>query len=199
MNEPTRITSVGLAPFAEKHFLAQGKKSAMISAPIQGFLDFVNEQLVQGSATECGSKMDFCRYIFLLNFTEARPSHMRIDNSNAQWLRSTYEARTENELPVLVRWLDLPVPSPAATLLMLIVYSREQLLKEAEHSKESVPDAPWSIISIMAMNEVNVPPMPPITMMRNALGVAEGGNGVELNKQDYAEAVEYWTQHAMVR
>lgn len=171
----------------------------MIDAPIQWFLDFVNNAIQEGKTVEQASKMDFCRYIIVPNFTNARPSHMRIDNSNAQWLRSAYEARTERELPVLVRWLDLPVPPPPADLLLLILYSHEQLLKEAEHSKETVPDAPWSIISIIALNEAVVPPMPPITIMRNALGIEEGGNGEALDKNGYAEAVAYWNQFAMVR
>ncbi len=193
------VKSIGLAPFAEKHFLTQGKRTAMISAPIQGFLSFVNEGIEKGNVMEVPSSMDFCRYLFIPNFTDARPSHMRIENSNAIWLRSAYEARTERELPVLVRWFDLPIPAPVAEYLMLIVYSKDQLLKEAEHSKEVVPDEPWSVISIMALNTTEVPPMPPITIMRNALGMEEGGNGKALDKQAYAKAVEYWDAHAMVR
>lgn len=193
------VTSIAIAPFAEKNFLSEGKRKAMINAPIQGFVDFVNSVIESKQVIERSSNMDFCRYLFVPNFTDAQPSHLRIENSNAQWLRSAYEARTEKELPVLIRWFDLPVKLEPAKMLMLILYSREQLLKEAEHSKEAVPDAPWSVVSILALNEVVVPPMPPITIMRNSLGVTEGGNGVPLNRVDYEQAVAYWNEFAMVR
>lgn len=39
----------------------------------------------------------------------------------------------------------------------------------------------------------------PITIMRNALGREEGGSGVPLDKQKYAEAVEYWEKHAIIQ
>lgn len=39
-------------------------------------------------------------------------------------------------------------------------------------------------------------PMAPITMLRNALGVAEGGSGVPLDRAAYLRAVEYWNTHA---
>jgi hypothetical protein len=39
-------------------------------------------------------------------------------------------------------------------------------------------------------------PMAPITMLRNALGVAEGGSGVPLEREAYRRAVEYWNTHA---
>ena len=34
--------------------------------------------------------------------------------------------------------------------------------------------------------------MDPITMMRNALGKAEGGFGVPLAREKYMESVKYW-------
>jgi len=39
-------------------------------------------------------------------------------------------------------------------------------------------------------------PMAPITMMRNALGVAEGGSGVPLDREAYRRSVEFWRSHA---
>lgn len=193
------VTSVGLAPFAEKHFLTEGKRKAMISASIDGFLEFVNNAISKGVVVEQASDMDFCRYLLVPNFTNATPSHVRIENSNAQWLRSDYEARTEKELPVLIRWFDFPVRLEPAKLLLLILYSREQLLKEAEHSNDTVPDSDWSVISILALEEAVVPPMPPITIMRNALGPKEGGNGEQLDREKYIMAVNYWQKFAMVR
>ena len=39
-------------------------------------------------------------------------------------------------------------------------------------------------------------PMAPITMMRNALGVEEGGSGVPLDRDAYRRAVEFWDNNA---
>lgn len=41
-------------------------------------------------------------------------------------------------------------------------------------------------------------PMQPITMLRNALGREEGGSGVPLDKQKYADSVAYWEEHATI-
>ena len=38
----------------------------------------------------------------------------------------------------------------------------------------------------------------PITMLRNALGKAEGGSGVPLDREKYMESVEYWKKHAVI-
>ena len=39
-------------------------------------------------------------------------------------------------------------------------------------------------------------PMVPITMLRNALGVEEGGSGVPIDREDYKRAVAFWNTHA---
>jgi hypothetical protein len=39
-------------------------------------------------------------------------------------------------------------------------------------------------------------PMAPVTMMRNALGVEEGGSGVPLDREAYRRSVEFWSAHA---
>jgi hypothetical protein len=38
--------------------------------------------------------------------------------------------------------------------------------------------------------------MAPVTMMRNALGVAAGGSGVPIDAEAYRRCVEYWSVHA---
>jgi len=42
-------------------------------------------------------------------------------------------------------------------------------------------------------------PMQPITMMRNALGKAEGGSGVPLDKKQYSESVAFWTENVAIK
>jgi hypothetical protein len=63
---------------------------------------------------------------------------------------------------------------PESKMLDIILYSREQLIKEnqamdAKHAAEPIlPDAPWGIISIKAQDADHELPMQPITMMRNS-------------------------------
>ncbi len=42
-------------------------------------------------------------------------------------------------------------------------------------------------------------PMQPITMMRNALGKAEGGSGVPLDREKYMTSVAFWTKHVAIK
>ena len=89
-------------------------------------------------------------------------------------------------------------------MLDVILYSREQIVKEREAlpDKEGadspLPDAPLGIISIKAQDEDHETPMQPITMMRNALGRDEGGSGVPLDRAKYDASVEYWRNRVPV-
>jgi hypothetical protein len=48
----------------------------------------------------------------------------------------------------------------------------------------------------MYTSEPDEIPMAPITMLRNALGVEEGGSGVAIDRAAYARSVEFWRTHA---
>jgi len=41
--------------------------------------------------------------------------------------------------------------------------------------------------------------MIPVTMMRNALGMEEGGNGQPLDKEEYQKSVDFWSKRAIVK
>jgi hypothetical protein len=105
-------------------------------------------------------------------------------------LRSKYEARSSNELAVLVRWFE-GVEVPVAEYLIPILYSRDQLAKEG-----SPINGDWGIVGCLYTSEPEEIPMAPITMMRNALGVEEGGSGVALCRDAYARSVEFWERNA---
>ena len=57
----------------------------------------------------------------------------------------------------------------------------------------------WGIVSIKPQTVSHEVPMLPITMMRNALGVEEGGSGVKLDRDKYRQSVDFWTAHAAVQ
>ena len=145
----------------------------------------------------------FCKHVFVPNFTPAVTPYLEITDANRHLLRSGYEARTEQELAVLIQWFDGKVapPAPVAKYLDIILYSREQIRKEAEAMgrEEEDNDAPWGIISVKAQDVDHELPMQPITMMRNALGKEEGGSGVPLQRDAYMASVAFWSKYASIK
>jgi hypothetical protein len=132
----------------------------------------------------------FCKLHVHRNWTSTRCLTAPITDSNRHLLRSGYEARNSSELPVLVRWFE-GIEPPVADYLVVILYGREQLAREGAPIA-----AEWGIVGCMYTSEPAEIPMAPITMLRNALGVAEGGSGVPLDHGAYRRAVEYWSAHA---
>ena len=117
-------------------------------------------------------------------------------------IESGYEARKEGELAVLVEYIDRKnFPPPKAIYLDIILYSREQILKENEAMGETPPDsdAPWGIISVKGQLCDYELPMQPITAMRNALGKEEGGSGVSIDRDKYEDSVNFWKNHVSIK
>lgn len=132
----------------------------------------------------------FCELWVYENWTDTLCLTLPITDDNRHQLRSAYEARTPSELPVLVRWFE-GVRPPRADYLVVILYSQAQMAKEGDRIK-----ADWGVVGCLATATPEEIPMAPITMMRNALGVEEGGSGVPLDRAAYARSVEYWSRHA---
>lgn len=132
----------------------------------------------------------FCRLHVHRNWTSTRCLTVAVTDSNRHLLRSSYEARNSSELPVLVRWFE-GVDPPVAEYLIAILYNSDQLAREG-----SPIAGDWGIVGCMYTSEPEQIPMAPITMMRNALGVGEGGSGVPLDRDEYRRSVEYWSGHA---
>ena len=117
----------------------------------------------------------FCKHVFIPNEWGCPVGALAITDENRHLLRSAYTRRRPEELAVLNRWFpksQVPAP-PAAAFLDIILYSREQMIKEYEalplegRDAADLPNVPWGIISIKAQNEPFETPMTPITMMRN--------------------------------
>lgn len=152
-----------------------------------GFERYLNEH---APLKELPGYAPFCVLHVHRNWTSTRCLTIPVSDANRHLLRSDYEARNRSELPVLVRWFE-GVEPPVAGYLIAILYSREQLAKEG-----SPIDADWGIVGCMYTPEPEEIPMAPVTMMRNALGVAEGGSGVPLDHEAYRRSVDYWSRHA---
>ena len=132
----------------------------------------------------------FCVLHVHRNWTSTRCLTLPVTDANRERLRSGYEARNDSELPVLVRWFE-GVEPPVAGYLIPILYNREQLAKEG-----SPVDADWGVVGCLYTSEPEEIPMAPVTMMRNALGVAEGGSGVPLDPAAYRRSVAFWSANA---
>lgn len=149
----------------------------------------------------------FCKLLFLDNWTDAHAGTMPIEGHTERFLKSGYNARKEDELPVLVRWFEgIPIETsellardfitiPRAKYLCLVLYNKEQLAKE----ETDIGDANWGIVAILGQLHNNEEPMTPVTAMRNALGIDEGGSGVPLDRKAYLRSVEFWDTHAAVK
>mmetsp|Transcript_16788 Transcript_16788/g.38462 ORF Transcript_16788/g.38462 Transcript_16788/m.38462 type:complete len:210 (+) Transcript_16788:219-848(+) len=193
--------------FAEKSE-SEGYAGAVFSLSVKNFEEIVNERYDEANLKD--GYAPFCKHIFLVNdFSDARVNVLPITEDNEHCLRTKYEARNAKELPVLTRFFDRERlldgkdesdVFPIAKYIDLILYSREQIDKENEAMGKAKDgeSAPWGIVSIKAQDVDHELPMTPITAMRNALGKDQGGSGVDLDRESYMEAYNYWKDHANV-
>ena len=180
--------SIVLTPFARARlFPRDGRATAIRDCSADRFEQRLNDQaplhVLPGYAP-------FCKLHVHRNWTTNRCSVVPITDANRQHLRTGYEARTKGELPVLVRWFE-GIDPPVAEYLLPILYSREQLAREGEPIA-----ADWGVVGCLYTLAPEEIPMAPITMMRNALGVEEGGSGVALDRGAYRRSVAFWEAHA---
>jgi len=209
---------IKITDFAKRHFDPKSGGTKITNKTPLEFEEYLNlrvaDQFSYNNANQSYKVkiMDgyapFCKLIAIENFTNARVGSMKIDISNYQYIRHGYSARTEKELPILTRWFELPVAAPVADFLIVVVYSKEQIDKEGrategEHDnpdEKYIPfDADWGVVAILGQTHDNEEPMQPITMMRNALGVEEGGSGHPINREQYTASVEFWKYNAVVK
>ena len=180
--------SIAMTPFARARlFPRDGRATAIRDCTAEAFVQRLNDE---APLEVLAGYAPFCRLHAHRNWTSTRCSVVAVTDANRGCLRTAYEARSRDELPVLVRWFE-GVDAPVANFLLPILYSREQLAREGE-----AIDADWGVVGCLYTMEAEEIPMAPITMMRNALGVAEGGSGVPLDRDAYRRSVAYWERHA---
>lgn len=138
-SEPAAILSkkhIVVDPFCYRQFAEKSNTSSdgyagvVFANTITEFETIINARynpslLIDGYAP-------FCKHLFLINdFTNARVSVLPITNSNMQCLRSRYEARTEQELPVLTRYFDRKA---------LVLQKQQQQQQQEEMTNKNVND-----------------------------------------------------------
>ena len=203
-----KIEKIKITEFAKRHFDSKFGGTKILDYTPERFEETINlkfnsisnlvfnteysvERIIPGYA-------DFCKLLIIKNFTNAKTGTLPLTLDKYQYIRSGFSSRTESELEVMDRWLELPIPAPKAEYLVVVLYSKEQIDKERKEG-ESELEGDWGIVSILAQMSQDEEPMKPITMMRNALGVEEGGSGVPINREAYKKSVAFWSQHATVK
>ena len=175
------------------------------------FLKNVNE-LYKSESMLVDGYAPFCKHLFVPNFVKGLKScHIEITPETEKLIISKYDSRQKNELPVLIRYIDLnsvdKTKIPDAKYLDLILYSKDQIIsemgemkfeeKEIEALKKK--DFDWGIISIKPLNVDHEIPFVPMTIMRNALGKNEGGSGVPIDRKKYLDGVEFWSKNVELK
>ncbi|SOV10097.1 conserved protein, unknown function [Plasmodium gaboni] len=194
---------VDLDEFCHKQFDEKNKSCSYIPYNKDKFIIKVNELIKERKIKVLPGYAEFCKHIFIENFTDATIETMEINNKNRDLIKTDYISRRDNELPVLVRWLckkDIKDQIMKAKYLDLILYSKDQIDKENKEMKnkpKNISNCDYSIICIKAQNEDYELPMTPITMLRNTL-ITEGGSGVHLNREKYLDSVKYWRHHVSI-
>lgn len=180
--------SIVLTDFARPRlFPREPRRNTIQDISAEQFERYLNEQL---PLAVLDGYAPFCKLHVHRNWSSTRCLTLPITDANRHLLRSDYEARNSAELPVLVRWFE-GIEPPVAAYLIVILYDRDQM------AKEGTPiDADWGVVGCMYTSEPAEIPMAPITMLRNALGVEEGGSGVAIDRDAYQRSVAFWRTHA---
>ena len=189
----------------------KSRNTNYINMDKEDFLRNVND-LYKSESMLVDGYAPFCKHLFVPNFVKGlKPCHIEINKKTEKLIISKYDSRQKNELPVLIRYIDLNLIDRGkiedAKYLDLILYSKEQIISEMtemEFEKKEIEemknkDFDWGIISIKPLNVNHELPFVPITIMRNALGKNEGGSGVPIDRKKYLEGVEFWSKNVELK
>lgn len=198
------MNKIEFDPFIDRQFKSDFSGTKLHKIDRNDLLDIINIKYSDSKLID--SDNDFCKYLIFKNhYNEIKCATMPITLDMYPFIRSDYFARTPEELPVLTRFVQLPpnMPQPIANYIVCILYSKEQLEKE-HNAKSTLPfyfddTVEYGCIAIMGTHCNYPDPYVPITMMRNALGVEEGGNGVKLDKIEYLKSVEFWQNNILIK
>lgn len=199
------IQKIVLDPFCLRQF-DKTKTSVFINYDKDSFTEKVNSFYLENPDKIKDGYAPFCKLLFIENFTDCTPGYVEINEETESLIKTSYEARTEKELPVLRRFIPYDSVKSAlspAKYLNIILYSKEQIqIEDAamgnEDSNKEI-DYDYGIISVKPQNIDEEISMDPITMMRNALGTEHGGSGVPLDREKYNNSVAFWSKHVMLK
>ena len=220
-----KIENIKITEFAKRHFDKKFGGTKVLDFTIERFERYLNE--INTSSPEMNGfyvkiipgYADFCKLLIVENFTNAKTGSLPITLENYQYLRSGYSSRTPDEIPVMSRWFELPISAPKASFLCLVLYSKEQLEKEATSLYTFEGD--YGVVAILGQMSSEEEPMKPETMIRNYMPIEFGGSGMEFPinpgdessdelkgkyfddmnkfKKEYQRCVDFWKDNATVK
>ena len=187
------MNKIGLTEFARRYWNPHVAGTTLIGITADELCELASKhEPVIGTSR-------FVRTLRLPNESQTRAGIAEITDDNRHLLVTGYKARTEYELPVLGRWFE-GLEAPVAKYLNIIMYSREQLALEAEKTGSGdTVEEPWGIVAVNAELLDEPTPIPPTTMLRNALGMEYGGNGKPLDSDEYKRSVAFFERYATVK
>ena len=115
-----------------------------------------------------------------------------ITEANFPKVISVFEQRRDGEEFFLAHRIKGAGKTPAVSV-DVCMYSHAVLSEDGDTSSE----AEWEIVSINASPTKEPTPQDPTSMARNQLHMA-GGTKANLDPTDMAEAIDFWSRHAMV-
>lgn len=196
-----KIENVKITDFAKRHFEPKFGGTKILDFTPEKFEDILNlniSALNSFPITEHSTERilpgyaDFCKLVVIKNFTSAKTGTLPITIENYQYIRSAYSKRREGEFEIFSRWLELPISAPKAKYLIIVLYSKEQIDKEAfaEYNKKiaedstdsiSIPNsfpADYGVVAILGQMSSEEEPMKPETFDRNYMPIEFGGSGM---------------------
>ncbi len=192
-------------PFVYRQF-SSSFAGTKVSSEIKDSLLDVIQPNSDIKKTMLDSKWDFCKYLVIENTFGIKCAVKPITLDIYPFIRTDYSSRTPSELPILTRFAQLPpgIKLDDAKYIVFVLYSSAQLEKEFKPKLDKTEfyfdkGVSWGIVSIMGTMEDKPDPLVPVTIMRNALGIDEGGNGEVLDKESYMESVDFWSKYILVK
>ncbi len=209
------MNRIELDPFVLRQFEPKTAGTNLYGIDQNVFISEVNSRyidhqlkIVSNNSRLLDGPWDFCKYLVIDNCFDLTCNITEITLDMYPFIRTGYSSRTPEELPILSRWVELPscFKKPKAKYIVCILYSREKLLEEFNSKKQNKDDVfyldesvEYGIVAIQATQEPYADPIPPITSMRNALGMDEGGNGEKLDREMYNKSVEFWEKYILIK
>lgn len=126
-----------------------------------------------------------------------RTDQTEINDDNKSDIQFYYHVRSQGELPMPCRLLPCKKSHrEKAQWLQVILYSDEQCAKEdINHPDRQFKSNHWQVVLYKGQKGPDEIPMEDTTMIRNALGVEEGGSGIPIDPEKWTQCILHWKNH----
>lgn len=210
---------IGLSQFVERQFPNYFDLESQIDQIRNGDFDFIpqkkenfilelNKKISKGALSPLHDNSEgkwikgyapFCRGIIINNWTRSLNSWRKKTKDVEHLGRFNYIGRNDKELEMPEYQLedDGTITPQKAKYLHIILYNWKQMKLENPDLEYNGID--WYIVCVKAQDVDYELPMTPITIIRNALGIEQGGSGVVINNLEYGKSVNYHKNNVRIK